>query len=68
MKNFFDLNGDGKVDALEFLIATAQDPNNPFNTDDEEDGETDNEDEPITDEAATDEEDDAYDEEDDDEY
>lgn len=58
MKNFFDLNGDGKVDALEFLIATAQDPNNPFNTDDEEDGETGNEDEPLPDEKTTDEEED----------
>ena len=57
MKNFFDLNGDGKVDALEFLIATAQDPNNPFNTDDEEDGETDNEDEALPDERTTEEED-----------
>ncbi len=56
MKNFFDLNGDGKVDALEFLIATAQDPNNPFNTDDEEDGETDNEDEALPDERTTEEE------------
>lgn len=56
MKNFFDLNGDGKVDALEFLIATAQDPNNPFNTDDEEDGETDNEDEALPDEKTTEEE------------
>lgn len=58
MKNFFDLNGDGKVDALEFLIATAQDPNNPFSTDDEEDDETDNEDEPLPDERTTDEEED----------
>lgn len=68
MKNFFDLNGDGKVDALEFLIATAQDPNNPFNTADEEDDETDNEDEQITDEAAKDEEEDVYDAGEDDEY
>lgn len=59
MKNFFDLNGDGKVDALEFLIATAQDPNNPFNTDDEEDGETDNEDEALPDERTTEEEEDS---------
>lgn len=59
MKNFFDLNGDGKVDALEFLIATAQDPNNPFNTDDEEDGETDNEDEALSDERTTEEEEDS---------
>lgn len=59
MKNFFDLNGDGKVDALEFLIATAQDLNNPFNTDDEEDGETDNEDEALPDERTTEEEEDS---------
>ena len=43
MCNFFDFNGDGKVDAFEFLRATAADPNNPLNQppeddDDEEEG------------------------------
>lgn len=38
MCNFFDFNGDGKVDALEFLAATALDPNNPLNrTSDDDD-------------------------------
>ena len=41
MCNFFDFNGDGKVDAFEFLMATAADPNNPLNqpTEDEDDEE-----------------------------
>lgn len=38
MCNFFDFNGDGKVDALEFMAATALDPNNPLNrTSDDDD-------------------------------
>lgn len=46
MCNFFDFNGDGKVDAFEFLMATAADPNNPLNQpteddDDEEESNTD---------------------------
>lgn len=32
MGKLFDFNGDGNVDALEMLIATAGDPNNPFHS------------------------------------
>lgn len=39
MCNFFDFNGDGKVDAFEFLMATAADPNNPLNQPPEDDEE-----------------------------
>lgn len=32
MEKLFDFNGDGNVDMLEMLIATASDPNNPFHS------------------------------------
>lgn len=39
MCNFFDFNGDGEVDAFEFLMATALDPNNPLNQNDDDEEE-----------------------------
>ena len=32
MGKLFDFNGDGNVDMLEMLIATAGDPNNPLHS------------------------------------
>ena len=66
MGNFFDFNGDGKVDAFEFLMATAADPNNPFNQPPE--GDDDEEEESITDTDEiddNDEDDDCFTEDDD---
>lgn len=30
MNPLFDLNGDGKMDLIEFMIATSNDPRNPL--------------------------------------
>lgn len=61
MCNFFDFNGDGKVDAFEFLMATAADPNNPLNQSTEDD----KEEESIADTDAIDDNDDCFTEDDD---
>lgn len=37
MCDFFDFNKDGKVDAFEFFLTSALDPNNPLNQDSEQD-------------------------------
>ena len=42
MKNPFDFNNNGKLDLVDFLVASELDPNNPLNTipDDDEDAES----------------------------
>ena len=37
MNPMFDFNGDGRMDMLEFLIVTANDPDNPINRDEDAD-------------------------------
>lgn len=63
MCNFFDFNGEGKVDAFEFLMATAADPNNPLNQSTED--EDDEEEESITDTDEIDDNDDCFTEDED---